>query len=160
MLQDDKSTARDCCSCVSQHLRDCGAVRGTNNCTSLISGFSTLPVNFARYHHLFSRSFILSEMFLIEYFFILSIATTLHATTCGYKDGNPQSARTAQSGYGCRVDTANGLWGFCPTTVISAKDCGLAGVCVDSHSCTEGCGRLSNRADITTFSWSVILQPF
>ena len=80
----------------------------------------------------------------------MSMATASRATTCGYKDGDPQSARTAQSGYGCRVDTANGLWGFCPTTVISAEDCGLAGVCVDSHSCTEGCGRLSDRVDITT----------
>jgi hypothetical protein len=76
-------------------------------------------------------------------------------TTCGYVDGDPQSPRTADPGYGCRVDTANGLWGFCPTSVISAKDCGLAGMCVDEHSCTAGCGRLSDRSDITTFSWLV-----
>lgn len=76
-------------------------------------------------------------------------------TTCGYVDGDAQSPRTADPGYGCRVDTANGLWGFCPTSVISAKDCGLAGMCVDEHSCTAGCGRLSDRSDITTFSWSV-----
>ncbi|KAF1837352.1 hypothetical protein BDW02DRAFT_544277 [Decorospora gaudefroyi] len=73
-------------------------------------------------------------------------------TTCGYRDGNPSRARTADPGYGCRVDTANGLWGFCLTTVISAKDCGLAGVCVDSQSCTSGCGRLTDRTDITTFT--------
>jgi len=83
------------------------------------------------------------------------MATASHAATCGYQDGDPQNPRTAQSGYGCRVDTANGLWGFCPKTVIAASDCGLAGVCVDSHSCTEGCGRLSGHAHITTFSWSV-----
>ncbi|KAF5848728.1 hypothetical protein GGP41_009842 [Bipolaris sorokiniana] len=75
-----------------------------------------------------------------------------HVTTCGYFDGNPKSSRTADPGYGCRVDTARGLWGFCPTTVMSASDCGLAGFCVDSHSCTSGCGRLSDRTDITTFS--------
>ncbi|XP_014556195.1 hypothetical protein COCVIDRAFT_38247 [Bipolaris victoriae FI3] len=75
-----------------------------------------------------------------------------HVTTCGYLDGNPKSSRTADPGYGCRVDTARGLWGFCPTTVISASDCGLAGFCVDSHSCTSGCGRLSDRTDVTTFS--------
>ncbi|KAH9862847.1 hypothetical protein J1614_010940 [Plenodomus biglobosus] len=91
-------------------------------------------------------------MFLLVCLVISSIATASHATICGYQDGDPQSARTAQSGYGCRVDTANGLWGFCPTTVISAEDCGLAGVCVDNHSCTQGCGRLSGRAQITTFS--------
>ncbi|KAH6642465.1 hypothetical protein C7974DRAFT_327784 [Boeremia exigua] len=91
-------------------------------------------------------------MFLTIGLLILIIATASRATTCGYKDGNPQSARTAQSDYRCRVDTANGLWGFCPATVISARDCGLAGVCVDRHSCTDGCGRLSDRPDITTFS--------
>lgn len=74
-------------------------------------------------------------------------------TTCGYLDGDPESPRTADGGYGCRVDTANGLWGFCPTTVISAKDCGLAGFCVDDSSCTAGCGRLFDRTDITTFTW-------
>ena len=46
----------------------------------------------------------------------------------------------------------NGLWGFCPTTVISASDCGLAGNCVDSHACTAGCG-IKNVASITTFTW-------
>jgi hypothetical protein len=79
-------------------------------------------------------------------------------TTCGYVNGDPQSPRTADPGYGCRVDTANGLWGFCPTSVISAKDCGLAGMCVDEHSCTSGCGRLSDRSDVTTFSWLVAPQ--
>jgi hypothetical protein len=78
-------------------------------------------------------------------------------TTCGYGNGDPDDPRTADPGYGCRVDTANGLWGFRPISVISAKDCGLVGMCIDSHSCTSGCGRLSNRADVTTFTWSVIL---
>ena len=78
-------------------------------------------------------------------------------TTCGYGNGDPDDPRTADSGYGCRVDTANGLWGFCPTSVISAKDCGLAGMCVDSNSCKDGCGRLFNRADVTTFTWLIIL---
>lgn len=75
--------------------------------------------------------------------------------TCGYADGKIQEPRTAAFGYGCRVDTANGLWGFCPTTVISARDCGLAGLCVDAYACTSGCGRLTSRRDITTFSWYV-----
>lgn len=119
-----------------------------------VPGPSTLPVSSAHYHDLFSRSFVPTAMFFIIYS-LLTIATTSQATTCGYKNGDPQSARTAQSGYRCRVDTANGLWGFCPTTVISAADCGLAGVCVDNHSCTDGCGRLTGRVDIATFSWSV-----
>ena len=78
---------------------------------------------------------------------------TDHATTCGYLDGNPQSSRTADPGYDCRVDTARGLWGFCPLSVFSASDCGLAGFCVDKHSCTAGCGRLYGQVDVTTFSW-------
>jgi hypothetical protein len=81
-------------------------------------------------------------------------------TTCGYLDGNPQNPRTADPGYVCRVDTANGLWGFCPTSVSSAKDCGLAGLCIDNHSCTTGCGRLFDRADITTFTWLVAPLPY
>ncbi|EOA82826.1 uncharacterized protein SETTUDRAFT_56043, partial [Exserohilum turcica Et28A] len=73
-------------------------------------------------------------------------------TTCGYLNGDPQSARTAAYGYGCRVDTARGLWGFCPTSVILAEDCGLAGFCVDDHSCTAGCGSFFNQIGITTVS--------
>jgi hypothetical protein len=141
-----------CISTPARPRRSQGNQQLHESCISL----STLPVNFAHYYHLFSRSFIRSNMSLVHCIFILSIATASHAITCGYQEGDPQSARTAQPGYGCSVDTANGLWGFCPTTVISVKDCGLAGVCVDSHSCIEGCGRLSERRDITTFSWSVI----
>ncbi|KAK4133962.1 hypothetical protein BT67DRAFT_36474 [Trichocladium antarcticum] len=54
--------------------------------------------------------------------------------------GDPAKTRTANSGFDCRVDILNGLWGFCPATVIAATDCGLAGSCVDSFSCSKGCG--------------------
>src|SRR6266536_6288036 len=47
--------------------------------------------------------------------------TTTDSSTCGFKDGDKNQPRTANSGYDCRVDTKNGLWGFCPTTVISAS---------------------------------------
>ncbi|RKU44131.1 hypothetical protein DL546_004194 [Coniochaeta pulveracea] len=60
--------------------------------------------------------------------------------TCGYFDGNP-------------TRTLNGLWGFCPTTVIAATDCGLGGYCFDSHSCTSGCGSLRDKPGITTWTW-------
>lgn len=123
-----------------------------------LPGLPNLPASFARRHHLFLHSFVSSDMFLIYCLFIFSIGITSAATTCGYKDGDPNQPRTAADGWACRVDTALGLWGFCPETVISARDCGLAGVCVDSHSCTAGCGRLTDRADITTFSWSVFLS--
>ncbi|KAF2007582.1 hypothetical protein P154DRAFT_593083 [Amniculicola lignicola CBS 123094] len=73
-------------------------------------------------------------------------------STCGYYNGNIKSSRTADSGFGCRVDTSNGLWGLCPTTVITATDCGLAGYCFDEHSCRNGCGRLSSRQEITTLT--------
>ncbi|KAH5971991.1 hypothetical protein HBI85_062000 [Parastagonospora nodorum] len=98
-------------------------------------------------------------MFLVTCFLVLGIATESQAATidtCGYSEGDPKNPRTADPGFDCRVDAKNGLWGFCPTTVALPVDCGLAGVCVDSHSCTKGCGRLTRRTDITTVSWSVI----
>ncbi|KAG8410115.1 hypothetical protein J3458_019183 [Metarhizium acridum] len=72
-------------------------------------------------------------------------------STCGYQDGDPKRSRTAESGFNCRVDTVNGLWGFCPTTVIAATDCGLQGFCIDSHSCSAGCGNGDN-IRLTTFT--------
>ncbi|KAH6288729.1 hypothetical protein HBI39_214580 [Parastagonospora nodorum] len=94
-------------------------------------------------------------MFLVTCFLVLGIATESQAATidtCGYSEGDPKNPRTADPGFDCRVDAKNGLWGFCPTTVALPVDCGLAGVCVDSHSCTKGCGRLTRRTDITTVS--------
>ena len=43
--------------------------------------------------------------------------------------------RVAKPGFDCRVDAQRGLWGFCPTRVIYASDCGLAGYCFDNFSC-------------------------
>jgi hypothetical protein len=76
------------------------------------------------------------------------------APTCGYNTGDPNQPRTADAGFDCRVDTKNALWGFCPTTVIAAVDCGLAGNCVDRHACRSGCG-ISEDPSITTFTWYV-----
>jgi hypothetical protein len=84
----------------------------------------------------------------------LAKRVTSELSTCGYYDGDPTKPRTANSGFDCRVDTLHGLWGFCPTTVIVATDCGLAGNCVDSHACSTGCG-IANSAIITTFTWYV-----
>ncbi|KAF2710085.1 hypothetical protein K504DRAFT_533079 [Pleomassaria siparia CBS 279.74] len=78
--------------------------------------------------------------------------TTSIVSTCGYYNGDPKSSRTAESGFGCSVNTSNGLWGFCPTNVREATDCGLAGYCEDRHSCKNGCGRLSNRPEIATIT--------
>ncbi|KAM0254306.1 hypothetical protein ACHAQJ_006947 [Trichoderma viride] len=72
-------------------------------------------------------------------------------STCGYQNGDPKKSRTANPGFDCRVDTMNGLWGFCPFTVIAATDCGLAGSCVDQASCSSGCGKTAN-AELTTFT--------
>jgi hypothetical protein len=82
-------------------------------------------------------------------------AISTELSTCGYLNGDPSKKRTADSGYNCRVDTKNGLWGFCPTTVLTASDCGLAGSCVDSHDCSDGCG-MTDSEDLTTFTWYVI----
>lgn len=75
-------------------------------------------------------------------------------STCGFANGIASEARTANSGFDCRVDTANALWGFCPTTVISATDCGLAAACIDSYSCSGICGSPTNTG-LTTFTWLV-----
>ncbi|KAI9148810.1 hypothetical protein HJFPF1_10852 [Paramyrothecium foliicola] len=77
-------------------------------------------------------------------------AITTELSTCGYLNGNPSQSRTANSGYNCRVDVSNGLWGFCPTTVIAASDCGSAGNCVDDYKCSEGCGK-TDRLSLSTF---------
>ena len=79
---------------------------------------------------------------------------TAQISTCGYSDGDRTRPRTANSGYNCRVDTKNGLWGFCPTTVILASDCGLVGNCIDANACAAGCG-IFGTPGITTFTWSV-----
>ncbi|KAK3305271.1 uncharacterized protein B0T15DRAFT_396679 [Chaetomium strumarium] len=75
-----------------------------------------------------------------------------------FASGDGSEPRTANSGYECRVDLLNDLWGFCPTTVIAATDCGLAGACVDSFDCSKGCG-LTN-APLTTFTCSDAEAPF
>ncbi|KAB5559625.1 hypothetical protein GE09DRAFT_1202836 [Coniochaeta sp. 2T2.1] len=72
--------------------------------------------------------------------------------TCGYRDGDPAQGWPAPAGYDCRVDTAHGIWGFCPTTVIAATDCGLGGYCFDANTCISGCGSLRNNPVITTWT--------
>jgi len=71
--------------------------------------------------------------------------------TCGYNTGDSNQPRTADALYVCRVDVENSLWGFCPSSVIKASDCGLAGNCVDSHACIKGWG-ISGETAITTFT--------
>lgn len=65
--------------------------------------------------------------------------------------GDSTKPRTANAGYDCRVDLLHDLWGFCPSSVIAATDCGLAGSCVDSFSCSKGCGFTDT--PYTTFTW-------
>lgn len=58
---------------------------------------------------------------------------------CGYYDGDPKSARSAASGWECRSDNANSLWGFCKTEV---DDCGLIGIAwtsLPAHQDVVGC---------------------
>ncbi|KAH8812980.1 hypothetical protein F5884DRAFT_832546 [Xylogone sp. PMI_703] len=84
---------------------------------------------------------------------------TVQISTCGYNNGDPTKPRTANSGFNCRVDTKNGLWGFCPTTVIAATDCGLAGCCIDTSNCSDGCG-IIDVDSITTFTCATDKQEF
>ncbi|KAF5246682.1 hypothetical protein FANTH_6752 [Fusarium anthophilum] len=78
-------------------------------------------------------------------------AISTELSTCGYLDCDHKKKRTADSGFNCRVDTRNGLWGFCPTTVLTVSDCGLAGSCVDRHDCSDGCGMTGSKG-LTTFT--------
>ena len=55
-----------------------------------------------------------------------------------FDHGNPSWRRTAESGYDIRVDMANSAWGFCGSD--NPGQCDMAGVCVDSFSCSRGCG--------------------
>jgi hypothetical protein len=80
-------------------------------------------------------------------------APTTQLITCGYYNGDVTQPRTADEGFDCRSDATLGLWGFCSTTVLSASVCKLAGVCVDSFSCTTGCGGLKERIRIKTLTW-------
>ncbi|KAL6885412.1 hypothetical protein GGI43DRAFT_432461 [Trichoderma evansii] len=47
-------------------------------------------------------------------------------STCGFQNGDLKKMRTANPGFDCRVDTMNGLWGFCPVTVGSKQFCSTA----------------------------------
>ncbi|KAK0701399.1 hypothetical protein B0T21DRAFT_263208, partial [Apiosordaria backusii] len=68
-----------------------------------------------------------------------------------FSTGDASKTRTANNGFDCRIDLVHDLWGFCPTSVISATDCGLAGSCVDKHKCSKGCG--FTNPSLTTFTW-------
>ncbi|KAK3896706.1 hypothetical protein C8A05DRAFT_39747 [Staphylotrichum tortipilum] len=72
--------------------------------------------------------------------------------------GDATKTRTANNGFDCRVDLLHDLWGFCPSTVIAATDCGLAGSCVDNFSCSKGCGFTDT--PFTTFTCSDPKAPF
>ena len=81
-------------------------------------------------------------------------ASVPRLSTCGFLNGDPSKPRTADAGFDCRVDARNGLWGFCPTSVMAASDCGLAGSCLDDHECSSACG-FTDKTRLTTFTWYV-----
>ncbi|KAL2256185.1 hypothetical protein VTK26DRAFT_2059 [Humicola hyalothermophila] len=75
-------------------------------------------------------------------------------STCGYLEGDPSQPWIAPKGFNCRVDTAHGIWGFCPTTVIAPTDCGLGAYCFDAGPCSTGCGRASLRNNPKVTTWT------
>ncbi|KAL2129890.1 hypothetical protein VTI74DRAFT_7165 [Chaetomium olivicolor] len=75
-----------------------------------------------------------------------------------FSSGDGSKVRTANGGFDCRVDLLHDLWGFCPSTVIAATDCGLAGSCVDNFACSKGCGKTDQ--PLTTFTCSDAREPF
>ncbi|AEO59311.1 hypothetical protein MYCTH_2307514 [Thermothelomyces thermophilus ATCC 42464] len=68
-----------------------------------------------------------------------------------YYSGDSSKPRTAEPGFDIRIDLLHGLFGFCPTTVIAATDCGLGGACIDSFACSKGCGLTGD--PVTTWTW-------
>ncbi|KAI0129710.1 hypothetical protein BJ170DRAFT_617324 [Xylariales sp. AK1849] len=85
-------------------------------------------------------------------------AITTEMSTCGYAGGDINEPRTANEGFNCRVEITHGLWGFCPTTVIAARDCNLAGACVDRAACSTGCGALGESSVATRTRLSIAEQ--
>lgn len=83
-------------------------------------------------------------------------------STCGYLNGDPALSWVAGQGFNCRVDIAQGVWGFCPTSVVAASDCGLGGFCFDAGPCSKGCGRasLKDNPKVTTWTWYVCIKPW
>jgi hypothetical protein len=66
-----------------------------------------------------------------------------------FLDGDASRTRTAESGFDIRVDVANSAWGFCGSD--NPGQCDMAGTCVDSFSCSKGCG-FGNTA-LPTWTW-------
>jgi hypothetical protein len=77
------------------------------------------------------------------------------SSTCGFLNGDPSKPWIAPKGFNCRVDTLNGIWGFCPVTVVAETDCGFGAYCFDNGPCSTGCGRASlrNNPRVTTWTW-------
>ena len=71
--------------------------------------------------------------------------------TCGFRDGNPDRARTAEPGWACSNDPGNALWGFCSTWISSVSDCSFAAGCIDSYSCANGCGKKTGQNTVTWY---------
>lgn len=74
---------------------------------------------------------------------------------CGYENGDRNKMRTVNPGSKCQLDTWNTLWGFCPTTITIATQCGFAGACIDQGSCSSGC-RKTGMPLLTTIIWYVL----
>lgn len=53
------------------------------------------------------------------------------------------------------VDTAAGHFGFCPLDFTDVKSCPMGRACIDSHSCTSGCGKMGD-SGVETATWYVI----
>jgi hypothetical protein len=79
-----------------------------------------------------------------------SLITTF--STCGFKDGDVNQPRTANSGFNCHVNLDYGLWAFCTTTVRVASQCRMIGQCFDNFSCLKGCGS-AGTPGVETTTW-------
>ncbi|KAL2147655.1 hypothetical protein VTI28DRAFT_8109 [Corynascus sepedonium] len=70
-----------------------------------------------------------------------------------WRTGNSHMVRSAEPGWDVRIDLEQNLWGFCDRTFVGTTQCGLAGRCTDSFSCSTGCGR-TTEGDFPTWTCS------
>ncbi|PVI03452.1 hypothetical protein DM02DRAFT_697682 [Periconia macrospinosa] len=83
-------------------------------------------------------------------------------TVCGYLMGDTAQAWSAPGTSKCAVDTSAGYFGFCPMSIVDARDCPIVKACIDSHSCavkgdgSGGCGRMG----VNSYATATCTAPY
>ncbi|KAK4243697.1 hypothetical protein C7999DRAFT_17995 [Corynascus novoguineensis] len=69
-----------------------------------------------------------------------------------WRTGNSRMVRSAEPGWDIWIDLEQSLWGFCDRTFVGTTQCGLAGRCTNSFSCSTGCGQTRFFAEASLMS--------